>query len=569
MSAAATWIVSLFLGSAVTLVIVGCIAAVRRRTAEVRALAEKLAREADEHRESEERYRLLVDNAPDAIVSLDAEGRFTSINPFCETLTGWPRREWMGRQFLPLVHADDLTRAREKFANALSGQKTPITEVRVLNKAGGFIQMEFILTPQFYDGEVRGVLAIGRDVSARHKAERAQAALELQLRRAQKMEAIGRLAGGIAHDFNNFLAVIMANCGLARMDVIAGHPAAERLDQINRASQRAAALVQQILTFSSTREQERCVMNLKTALKEAATMLRSTLPRTIQVRTQFTADCSYVLADPGQIQQIILNLATNSAHAMREKGGVLDISLNPIEVDEELAARNPDLHPGPYVRMTVADSGHGMDAATLEHIFEPFFTTKPPGEGTGLGLSVVHGIVKGHEGAVTVYSEVGRGTSINIYFPAAQSATPSSVEHGPSSLPLGEGEHILFVDDEQSFADCGQRVLQRLGYRVTTVLNPNAALELVRTRTEQFDCILTDFTMPGMSGLALAREVRSLLPATPIILMSGYGGAITTESLRPQGIRELILKPFTPQTLAEAVKRALEPNIRASEASSN
>jgi CheY-like chemotaxis protein len=210
-----------------------------------------------------------------------------------------------------------------------------------------------------------------------------------------------------------------------------------------------------------------------------------------------------------------------------------------------------------------------MDAATLEHFFEPFFTTKPPGEGTGLGLSVVHGIVKGHEGAVTVYSEVGRGTSINIYFPAAQSATPSSVEHGPSSLPLGEGEHILFVDDEQSFADCGQRVLQRLGYRVTTVLNPNAALELVRTRTEQFDCILTDFTMPGMSGLALAREVRSLLPATPIILMSGYGGAITTESLRPQGIRELILKPFTPQTLAEAVKRALEPNIKASEASSN
>jgi PAS domain S-box-containing protein len=533
------------------------IAAVRRRTADVRALTEKLAREAEEHRESEERYRLLIKNAPDAIVMLDVHGNFTSINPFCETLTGWARDEWIGRPFLGQVHSDDAARMKACLADALDGRMTPMAEARVLNKAGEFLWMEFIITPQYHHHQVSGVLAIGRDISAHHKAARAQEALELQLRRGQKMEAIGRLAGGIAHDFNNFLTIIMANCGLARMDIVGFHPAAERLDQISRASQRAAALVQQILTFSSSREQERSVINLKMTLKEIATMLRSTLPRSIEVRTQFAPDCPFVLADPGQIQQVILNLATNSAHAMKESGGVLDISLSPIEVDEDLAARNPDLRPGRHVRLTVGDNGHGMEKATLEHIFEPFFTTKPQGEGSGLGLSVVHGIVKSHEGAITVYSEVGRGTSFNIYFPAAKGSEPTTDVHQAPTFPMGDGEHILFVDDEPSLIDCGQRILKRLGYRVTTVPNGTAALDLIRGGGDTFDCILTDFTMPDMSGVALARECRSLAPATPIILMSGYCGVLTVDSLRSQGIRELILKPFTLQTIAEALRRVL------------
>lgn len=557
MSTAFLWTILLLLGLALAISVMAYVRAVRRAAADIRALAEKLAREATARHESEERHQLLVENAPDAIITLDAEGNFTSINSFCEMLTGWTHEECMNRQFLSVVHPDDLGRAKAGIADALNGRKTPMTEIRVQNKTGEYISIEFTVTPQFRRARVLGMLVIGRDISARHKAERAQAALELQLRRAQKMEAIGRLAGGIAHDFNNFLAVILANCGLARMDIIVGHPAAERLDQINKATQRAAALVQQILTFSSTREQERCVMNLKVALKEAATMLRSTLPRSIEVRTQFGANCPFVLADAGQIQQVLLNLATNSAHAMEAKGGVLDISLDTIEVDEEFAQRNPDLRPGPHVRLTVGDSGHGMDAATLEHIFEPFYTTKPQGEGTGLGLSVVHGIVKSHEGAITVYSEVGRGTAFNIYFPASKGSVPAAVENQSPTFPLGDGEHILFVDDEKSLVDCGQRVLQRLGYRVTAVLSAREALELIRAGAETFDCILADFTMPGMSGIALARECRSLLPATPIILMSGYCGVLTTDSLRPQGIRELILKPFTPQTLAEAVKRAL------------
>jgi PAS domain S-box-containing protein len=559
MNAPFHWIVLSLFGLVLAL-LVGVYIAVMRRTTEIRTLAEKLARESEDHRESEERYRLLVENAPDAIITLNYYGCFTSINPCCETLTGWNRQEWIGKAFPPLIHPDDLDRAQACFNETLQGRKTSVFELRVKNKTGDYIWLEFINTPQIHHEEVIGVLAIGRDISARHKAARAQEALELQLRRIQKMEAVGRLAGGIAHDFNNFLTIIMANCGLARMDITGSHPVAERLEQIDRASLRAAALVQQILTFSSNREQERSIMSLKPALKEAAKMLRSSLPPSVEFRTQFDSNCPCVLADAGQIQQVILNLATNSAHAMKEKGGVLDISLNAIQIDEETASRNPDLRAGTYARLTVSDSGHGMDAATQERIFEPFFTTKPQGEGSGLGLSVVHGIVKSHDGAIGVYSEVGRGTSFNIYLPEAKGSDSSQTERLTRSFPHGAGEHILFVDDEPSLIDCGKRMLERLGYRVTTAPSGAVALELIRNQTQTFDCIITDFTMPDISGTALARECRTLVPATPIILMTGYCGSLTTEALRAQGIHDLILKPFTPQAIAEALRRVLVTN---------
>ncbi len=557
MTTAILWLILLLLGLALTISVATYIAVIRRRTAEIQLLAESLSREAAEHRKSDERYRLLVENAPDAIVSLDREGRFTSMNPFCEKLTGWPREEWIGRPFLPLVHAEDVSGVKENLAKALIGMKTPMGEIRVLSKSGDFVWMEFVMTPEFQGRRVQGVLAIGRDISERRKAERAQAALELQVRRAQKMEAVGRLAGGIAHDFNNFLSVIMANCGLARMDLVAGHPAVERIEQINKASQRAAALVQQILTFSRGREQERSVMNLKTVVREATTMLRSALPRSVEIRTVFAPDCPSILADAGQIQQVVMNLATNAAHAMKQKGGVLDISLDSFEVDEDFIAQNPDLQPGPHVRLTVSDTGHGMDNATLERIFEPFFSTKPQGEGTGLGLSVVHGIVKGHEGAINVYSEVGRGTSFKIYFPAAKGAERSGSERALSPTPLGNGEHILLVDDEPSLVECGERMLQRLGYRVTAVQSGGEALDLIRGGAHEFDCILTDLDMPEITGIALARECRGLVPATPVVLMSGYWGVTSPDLLRSHGIYDLILKPFTPHTLAEVMRRAL------------
>jgi CheY-like chemotaxis protein len=286
-------------------------------------------------------------------------------------------------------------------------------------------------------------------------------------------------------------------------------------------------------------------------------MLRSVLPRSVEIRTLLSPHSSAVLADAGQIQQLLINLATNAAYAMKDRGGVLEISLDTFEADEDFIARNPDLRPGTYVRLSVSDTGHGMDTATLERIFEPFFTTKPQGEGTGLGLSVVHGIVKGHQAAINVYSQIGRGTSFKVYFPAAEAVEHAGSERKLSPLPLGGGEHILLIDDEPSLVECSQRMLQRLGYRVTAVYGAGAALDLIRGGSHDFDCILTDLDMPETTGIALARECRNLLPDTPILLMSGYQGVTTADLLRSHGIHDLILKPFTPHTLAEAVRRAI------------
>jgi CheY-like chemotaxis protein len=380
--------------------------------------------------------------------------------------------------------------------------------------------------------------------------------LEVQLRRAQKMEALGRMAGGIAHDFNNFLSVIIANCQLARLDLIHGHPAIQSVEEIDKASHRAAEMVRQILAFSRHQEQECQLLNLGPVVKEALKLLRSMLPATIDIQSRLSADCPSVLANAAQIHQVLLNLGTNAAHAMRENGGRLEISLEALEVDEVLAARYADLRTGSYVRLAVGDNGHGMDAVTLERIFDPFFTTKPPGEGTGLGLAVVHGIMKNHQGAITVYSEPERGTRFNLYFPAvAGQELPS--EPSVTTVPLGRGQHILFVDDDPALAEIGKRFLERLGYRATACRDAVTALELLRTAPASCAAIISDLAMPGLSGLELADECRRAKPGMPFILMSGNNSVMTPDSLKSCGVADFILKPFTFQALAEALHRVL------------
>lgn len=400
----------------------------RRRATQVRGLVDRLSREVEEHRDSRERYRLLIESAADAIITIDLNGCFTSGNPAFEQITGWSRSDWLGRSFTSLVSPGDMAKARGGFETALAGQRPSPTEIRVVEKSGAAVPLEFTIAPHVHDGQVCGVLAIGRDVAARHRAEQSQAALEVQLRRAQKMEALGRLAGGIAHDFNNFLTVIMGNCGMARMALVDGHPAVEHIEEINKASNHAAELVRQILAFSRQQKQERHPHDLKPIVRDGLKLLQSMLPNDIQIKTHIANGCPKVRANPEQIHQVLLNLATNAAHAMRGGDGRLDISLEAVRADDLIAASNPDLHRGLYVRLTVGDNGHGMDVATVERIFDPFFTTKPAGEGTGLGLAVVQGIMKNHEGAVTVYSEVGKGTRFHLYFPAIASSNAESVE---------------------------------------------------------------------------------------------------------------------------------------------
>jgi signal transduction histidine kinase/DNA-binding response OmpR family regulator len=387
-----------------------------------------------------------------------------------------------------------------------------------------------------------------RDITERRK-------LEAQFRQAQKMESIGMLAGGIAHDFNNILSAILGNLHLARLDAENQPELLGYLDNIGQATRRATDLVNQILTFSRQNKQEREPLKLNHVVLEALKLLRASVPATIRIQTDLT-ETPTVLANATAIHQVIMNLGTNAWHAMRDRPGTLKMEMNVIEVDADFAAAHPDLHPGRHVRLSVSDTGHGMDPATLERIFDPFFTTKGVGEGTGLGLAVVLGIMQSHDGAITVYSEPGIGTTFHLYFPVFESETTSG-ETVTEHIPQGRGEHILFVDDEPALGSVGKKMLERLGYRVTVKLNALETIAAIRDQPGMFDLVITDLTMPGMDGLKLGSQLRQLQPGLPIILTTGYTGVMTDEKVREMGFRELIVKPTTARALGEAVHRAL------------
>jgi signal transduction histidine kinase/DNA-binding response OmpR family regulator len=407
------------------------------------------------------------------------------------------------------------------------------------------------------DRRLLGILASALSAEEnRQHAELLRARLESQLRQAQKMEAVGTLAGGIAHDFNNILTGILGNTEIARFDLPPNHPTQEALNELLRAAHRAKDLVAQILTFSRQREQQRTVVRLWPVVREALKLIRASLPATIEIQTQGGANCPAVLADPTQIHQVVMNLCTNAAQAMADKGGRLEVKLDTVMVDAEMAGANAQLRPGRYVCLSVRDTGHGMDSATLERIFEPFFTTKAPGQGTGLGLSVVHGILQNHDGAISVQSEPGAGTVFHLYFPALESAVTEPPMVAPA-FPTGNGQRILFVDDEPAVVHLSSNMLQRAGYRVTGSTSPKEALGLFRSDPDNFDLVITDLTMPGLTGTALSAELLRLRPQVPIILITGFASGIDDRKARDLGIRALMQKPFSMQEMAEKVRSVL------------
>jgi signal transduction histidine kinase/DNA-binding response OmpR family regulator len=399
-------------------------------------------------------------------------------------------------------------------------------------------------------GQIYGRIWSFRDITERRK-------LEAQFRQAQKMESIGMLAGGIAHDFNNILSAILGNLSLARMDAGDDPGMLEHLENIGQAARRASDLVNQILTFSRQHKQEREPVKLNHVVVEALKLLRASIPSTIRMQTVL-ADTPTVLANATAIHQVIMNLGTNAWHAMRDEPGCLKVEMGVLEVDEDFAGAHPGLHPGRYVRVALSDTGHGMDAATVERIFDPFFTTKPVGEGTGLGLAVVMGIMKSHDGYIAVYSEPGQGTTFNLYFPVFE-AEPPPAESGPQPVPPGRGEHILFVDDEPALVKVGQKILERLGYVVTTKTNAAEAVAAVRDHPGTFHLVVTDLTMPGMDGLRLGAQLLQMEPGLGVILTTGFCGVITDDTARELGFRGLLVKPTTARMLGETVHRALHP----------
>lgn len=381
--------------------------------------------------------------------------------------------------------------------------------------------------------------------------------LEAQFRQAQKMESIGQLAGGIAHDFNNILSAMTGNIFLAKLEAADNPSLSEYLEEMSKATRRASDLVSQILTFSRQNKQEREPVQINHVVLEALKLLRASVPATIRIQTELT-DTPKVLANTTAIHQVMMNLGTNAWHAMRGQPGTLKVEMSAVELDESLVKTHPDLRPGRYVRLSVSDTGCGMDGATMERIFEPFFTTKPVGEGTGLGLAVVHGIMQSHDGSISVSSRPGEGTTFHLYFPVFESET-SVGEIESSPIPHGHGERILFVDDEEALARVGKKVLEKIGYSVTTMTNPLEAFAAVRDQPEYFNLVVTDLTMPVMDGAKLGGQMLQIQPRLAILLTTGYNSAMTADRARELGFRELLIKPATTRVLAEAVHQALHP----------
>ncbi len=398
-------------------------------------------------------------------------------------------------------------------------------------------------------------IQVSVDITRVKNLEKERQRTETRLRQAQKMEAIGTLAGGIAHDFNNILSAILGYAELALDDALKGKPAEDYIAEIVKAGNRAKDLVQQILTFSRQSESEAKPVQVKPIVKEALKLLRATLPSTIAISSAIKSD-AIVLADPTQVHQVVMNLCTNAGHAMRDSGGQLSVTLDEEDLDENFTDHYPGMQPGRFLRLTVADTGHGIEPALIDKIFDPYFTTKEKGEGTGMGLAVVQAVVQGCRGAVAVASTPGQGTLFKVYLPIV----PRRISHqaGEKRPVVGGNEHILFVDDEPALVDMGKQMLERLGYRVTAAGGSARALELFRKDPGAFDLVITDMTMPQMTGDALAAELMAIRPEIPVVICTGYSERISQESALEAGIKALIYKPITRSDLAATVRSVLD-----------
>ena len=410
------------------------------------------------------------------------------------------------------------------------------------------------VTP-FPGGVERRVVVAHENITERRRAVEERMRMATQLRHTHKMEAIGTLAGGIAHDFNNILSSVIGFTELCLMDVSKGGLLESNMMEVFRAGMRARDLVRQILTFARKDESQVQPTQVGTIAKEATKLIRSLIPATIDIQLQVDSE-ALVMADPTQIHQVFMNLFTNAAHAMEAEGGQLTIHISQTRLDRSLGSLNTNLMPGDYLRITVADTGTGIDPEKLDKIFDPYFTTKGRCEGTGLGLSVVHGIVQSYNGEITVDSKPGQGSTFTIYLPISTQKAITSID-ASDRLPLGT-ERILFIDDERPIADMSRQRLSLLGYRVTVAHSSIEALDRLTAGPEDFDLIITDMTMPHMSGDRLAMEAKKLSPKVPVILCTGYSKKISPEKAAAIGIDAFIMKPVAVNELAETIRRVLD-----------
>jgi len=499
-------------------------------------------------RESEEKYRVLVENANDAIfIAQDDVVKFP--NPKAVALTGYSKDALKKIPFTDLVHPEDREMVMHRHQRRLAGEDfSPIVSFRIVPKNKEVLWAELSTVQIDWEGRP-ATLNFIRDITHDKK-------LEAQLQQAQKMEAIGTLAGGIAHDFNNILSAINGFTELAYLNVKKGSTTKKYLADALEGSRRAKDLVKQILAFSRQSETEKKPIDVVPIVKEALKFMRSSLPSTIEINKQIAAKHGIILGDPVQVHQILINLCTNAGHAMQDNGGILEVAVTEIEINQDASKIQPDVEPGFYLKISIRDTGCGMKPEVLERIFDPYFTTKRHGEGTGLGLSVVHGIIKSLEGSVRVESNPGSGSTFDIFLPIIEM---SPVEEVEAVGPILTGrERILCVDDEPSVLNMCKQMLNYLGYQVETKTSSLEALELFREQPERFDLIMTDMTMPQMTGDRLTAEIMKIRPDMPVILCTGFSHKMTEKKAKQHGIKAFLMKPLVLRDLASIVRKVLD-----------
>ena len=504
---------------------------------------------------SKNRLASIINSSLDAIICVDQAHCITIFNPTAAALFQCPSAQALGSplaRFMPEVVAT--------LSYAALTSHAPLGEMTGLTASGKSVSIEVSVSFERHpDGDTTTIFA--RDLTARNKIEAHRNALESQLRESQKMEAMGTMAGGIAHDFNNILSAIMGNVELARQDAGAASPALVSLKEIDKAGRRARDLVRQILTFSRNESPKRIPIQLADVVEETVRLLKVTVPPAVEMKVMIARDTPQVLADATQVEQALLNLCTNALQAIGNQRGMISIELSHSKGTAFAHDRRREQR-GLHVRLAVRDTGNGIDAQTMKRIFEPFFTTKPVGEGTGLGLAVVHGIMRTHEGVVDVQSTPATGSVFTLYFPIADAAVVAAMAPAaPAPQPKtvhGRGKRVMYVDDDEALVFLVERALTRRGFAVSTFTDPRVAVAALRERPLDVDLLVTDYNMPGYSGIDLLREARVIRPTLPVALASGYVTPEIEQSALAEGARALIHKPNDVDELCETLQRILD-----------
>ncbi len=509
-------------------------------------------------RKSEEQYRLIIETAMEGIWLVDLQGKTLFINQRMANMLGYTVEEIQGADVFQFLDPSQHQEARVSLQCRQNGVGE-IVERCFIRKDGSALWTLNSTSPiRDSQGKVIGSMGMLSDITERKRAEAEKAKLEFRLRQAQSMEAIGTLAGGIAHDFNNILFPILGYTEMTMDDLPSNSMAYQNLSEVLKAALRAKELVNQILTFSRQRENEKMILKIQPVVKEALKLIRSTLPTTIELSQNIDPNCNPVLADPTQIHQIIMNLCTNAYHAMQDHGGLLEVTLTEAKLGADDLRAYPGSLPGTYLKLSVSDTGIGIAKDILERIFDPFFTTKPVGKGTGLGLSVVHGIVKQMGGHIRVYSEPGKGTVFHVYMPAAENENISDRKTAVSdeSVPTGS-ERILLTDDEVPILNMLRQMLEELGYRVIPYADSSEAFKAFEKMPDSFDLVITDMTMPNMTGAQLAKKILEIRADMPIILCTGFSEQINGAKSEEFGIKGYLMKPVIRSEMAKMIRKVL------------